>query len=523
MPLVFAMLIKKKTRRCRPYDRTDFAGCYAGAKAKRQRLAPPAMSGLYAKTERIAKAGGVLVLPLCGFPPDRAGGAGGRHLLLAGGADFMKQENVKILKYAAVFAVTLIAFWLLLFLSALIPNSAIRSNMEQSADTYKELSTYEFVNGNKFNSVADHYADALWLNIAWNMGEGNSLKSVIQTDYYNGEGLGENAGLYLTITEGKAPNTDYTRYWHGTAMFIRLGHLFTDVEGVKLIGLITFLLLAGLSLVILVQKKHGDLAVMLALSLAAVQIWNIRLSMEYQPAFILAFVFVPLFLLLERRGDQWLTGLSVASGTAVAFFDFLTTETVTILLPLALVVAVRAKENRLGSLKENLLLLLKCGICWAASYGGAYVVKWLIASMVTGKNAFSLALNSAGMHALGATTVNFDPQGLPNSWIDGLLSSLSAMLGSELRVDYSRIAAVLFAGFLIMFSVWYLLRRKKSNSVALPLMILGGLVLARFILLNNHTYMHCFFTYRALATLVFALLSAIWLNIELPQKKGRRK
>ena len=44
------------------------------------------MSGLYAKTERIAKAGGVLVLPLCGFPPDRVGGVGGRHLLLAGGA-----------------------------------------------------------------------------------------------------------------------------------------------------------------------------------------------------------------------------------------------------------------------------------------------------------------------------------------------------------------------------------------------------------------------------------------------------
>jgi len=426
-------------------------------------------------------------------------------------------------KHTAVFAVVLFVLWLLLFLSALIPNDMIRDNMVRSANTYKEHSTYEFVNGNSFNSISDYYADALWLNIAWNIGEGNSLKSVIQTDYYDGEGLGENAGLYLTITENKAPNTDYTRYWHGTAMFIRLGHLITDVEGVKLIGFIAFLLLVGLSLFILARKKHWDLAAILALSLAAVQIWNIRLSMEYQPAFSLAFVFVPLFLILERRGDKWLTILSVVSGTAVAFFDFLTTETVTILLPLALVVAVRAKENRLGSLKENLILLLKCGICWAASYGGAFVVKWLIASMVTGENAFSLALYSAEMHTLGATTVNFDPKGLPNSWIDGLLSSLSAMLGSELRVDYTRIAAVLFAGFLIIFSVWYLLRRKKSNSVALPLMILGGLVLVRFILLNNHSYMHCFFTYRALVTTVFALLSAVWLNIELPQRKGWRK
>ena len=426
-------------------------------------------------------------------------------------------------KHTAVFAVVLFVLWLLLFLSALIPNDMIRDNMVRSADTYKEHSTYEFADGSSFNSVADYYADALWLNIAWNMGEGNSLKSVIQTDYYNGEGLGENVGLYLTITENKAPNTDYTRYWHGTAMFIRLGHLITDVEGVKLIGFIVFLLLVGLTVFILARKKHWDLAVMLALSLAAVQSWNIRLSMEYQPSFILAFVFIPLLLILERRGDKWLTILSVVSGTAVAFFDFLTTETVTILLPLALVVAVRAKENRLGGLKENLLLLLKCGICWGFAYGGAFVVKWLIASMVTGENAFSLALNSAEMHTLGATTVNFDPQGLPNTWIDGLMSSLSAMLGSEQRVDYTRIAAVLLAGFLIIFSVWYLLRRKKSNSAALPLVILGVLVLVRFILLNNHSYMHCFFTYRALVTTVFALLSAVWLNIELPQRKGRRK
>lgn len=428
-----------------------------------------------------------------------------------------------VTKHTAIFAIVLFLLWLLLFLSALIPNDAIRDNMKQSANTYKAHSTYEFVNGNNFNSIADYYADALWLNIAWNIGEGNSLKSVIQTDYYDGEGLGENAGLYLTITENKAPNTDYTRYWHGTAMFIRLGHIFTDVEGIRLIGFISFLFLVGLTIFVLARKRHWDLAVMLALSIAAVQIWNIRLSMEYQPAFILAFALIPLFLVLEQRGDKWLTILSVISGTAVAFFDFLTTETVTILLPLALVVTVRAKENRLGSLKENLLLLLKCGICWAASYGGAFVVKWLIASMVTGENAFSLALNSAEMHALGATAVNFDPRGLPHSWIDGLLSSLSTMLGSEQRVDYTRITAMLFAGFLIMFSVWYLLRRKKYNSVVMPLIILGGLVLARFILLNNHTYMHCFFTYRALATLVFALLSALWLNIELPQKKGRRK
>ena len=424
-------------------------------------------------------------------------------------------------KHTAVFAVVLFLLWLLLFLSALIPNDAIQDNMEKSANTFKEHSTYEFVNGNSFNSISDYYADALWLNIAWNIGEGNSLKSVIQTDYYDGEGLGENAGLYLTITENKAPNTDYTRYWHGTAMFIRLGHLITDVEGVKLIGFIAFLLLVGLSLFILARKKHWDLAAILALSLAAVQIWNIRLSMEYQPAFSLAFVFVPLFLILERRGDKWLTILSVVSGTAVAFFDFLTTETVTILIPLALVIAVRTKENRLGSLKENLLLLLKCGICWVLSYGGAFIVKWLIASMVTNTNAFETALSSVAERMGNKVEMYADK---PKSILSAVAANLSMLFGSEIRVDAGRTALGIIFLVLILLSVWYLFRGKdKKSEATIILIVLGAVVLIRCLALNNHSYLHCFFTYRALVTPIFALLAAMWLNIELPHKKGRRK
>ena len=93
MPVIFSILDKKEEE-VSACDRTDFAGCYAGAEAKRQRLAPPAMSGLYAEAERIPQTGGVLVLPVRGFPPDRACGAGGRHLLLAGGADFMKRNRI---------------------------------------------------------------------------------------------------------------------------------------------------------------------------------------------------------------------------------------------------------------------------------------------------------------------------------------------------------------------------------------------------------------------------------------------
>lgn len=435
----------------------------------------------------------------------------------------MKQEVFKITKYIAVFVVTLLVLWLLLVLSAMIPNAAIQGNMEKSAQTYSNRATYEFTDGDKFQSVADNYADSIWLNIAWNIGNGNPLQSTVQTNYYDGEGLGENAGLYLTVTEGTAPNVDYTRYWHGTAMFIRLGHLFTDVEGVKLIGFAVFLLFAGLSLFTLIRKKHWDLAVILALSLAAVQIWNIRLCMEYQPAFILAVVFIPVFLTMERRGDNDLQLLSIISGVAVAFFDFLTTETAAFLLPLALVLAVRAKENRLGSLKATLVLLLKCGIYWLCAYGGAFIVKWIAAGIVTGENAFSLAIQSAQMHITGGNTVKFNPQGIPNSWLDGLMAALSALVGAEQYIDYTRVVLTLLGCLAAAFSLWYVLKKKKISDATVPLLIVGTLVFLRFLVLNNHSYVHAFFVYRALATSVFAFLTVLWLNMELPRKKRRSK
>lgn len=435
----------------------------------------------------------------------------------------MKKTFCDMAKHIAVFAAVLFALWLLLFLSALIPNGAIRDNMIESALTYERRPAFEFTDEGRFNAVADHYADTIWLNVAWNIGEGNPLVSSIQTNYYDGEELGVNAGFYYTVAEGDKPNRDYSRYWHGTAAFIRLLHLFCNVDGIKTIGFIAFLMLAGLSLFMLARKKHWDIAVILALSLIAVQIWNIRLSMEYQPSFILAFMLIPAYLALERKGDGRLTVLCVVSGTMTAFFDFLTTETVTVLLPLALVVAVRAKEKRLGTVKESLILLLKCGISWAGAYAGAFFVKWIIAGFVSGSGSFSSALGYAGMHMLGGDASAIDAQNRPEHFFSGLLANLTTLLGGAARIEAARVAIGLLICAFAVLLIWCIFCRKGENrGAATLLMMLGAVVFVRFIALNNHSYVHEFFVYRALVSPIFALLSAVWLNAGLPKKWRRR-
>lgn len=430
-------------------------------------------------------------------------------------------RHKRLALHFVVFAGLLTCLWLLLALAAAIPNAALQAHMEESALSYKEKSAYSFETGDRWNGIGDNYADAILLNVSWNMGRGNPFRSSVDTWYYNGEALGENAGLYLTVTDESIPlNTDYTRYWHGSAIFVRLLHLFTNVDGIKVIGFAAVLLCALITICTLIRHRHLHLAAALVLSMLAVQIWNIRLSMEYQPAFFLCFLFCSLYLWAERNKASLLTYLSVAGGVLTAFFDFLTTETLVLLAPLILVVAVRAAENRLGGFRENIRLLASCGICWLLSYGGCFVAKWMAASAVSGENKFLIAFSSIE-ERIGGGLLGHGPENPLFRIPAAVFANLTMLFGGCSRLEADRVLVGLLGTAFVCGSLLYLFHRKNYDKTAWKLFaILGSVVFLRYIVLNNHSYLHEFFTYRALFGPILALLSGMALSMEFP---GARK
>ncbi len=415
-----------------------------------------------------------------------------------------------------VFAATLAALWLMLVLTALIPNSAIQHNMIKSTLSYKQSDAFSFENGKKLNAVSDNYADTILLQLSVNMGKGNPLISAVNTEYYDGGEMGEAAGLYLSlIDEEIVPNVDYTRYWHGSAIFIRILHLFTDVGGVKAVGFSAAILFMTISVMLLVKSKHYSLAAAFVLSSAAVTVWNIRLSLEYIPAFVIGFMMCALYLIFERKNSVFLVYLSVFGGVCTAFFDFLTCETVSVLLPLILVTAVRAKENRLGKLSDDLHLYFGCGTAWILSYGGTFIAKWSLASVLTGENKFLSAFSYAGVRISGTT----EQIGLDNTFSRiplSVMSNLSTMFGGEARLDTARVFIGLGIAAIICISVLYLFGRwsAQTKNAVILLALLGVMVPLRYMILNNHSLVHNFFTYRALISTIMALFSIILLCVE---------
>ena len=379
-----------------------------------------------------------------------------------------------------------------------------------------QTEAFAYCDGNKMNGISDNYADSIWLNVAWYMGKENPFFSSIDTKYYDGEEKEEIIGLYLAVTEeNQSANTDYTRYWHGTAGIIRIFHLFTDINGVRNIGFIMTLCLAAVIMIFLIRDGKDITAVFFFLSLCIIKIWNIRLSMEYQPAFIICFGMCILYLLFEKRGDRNLVPLSIVSGTLIAFFDFLTTETIVILLPLILVVTVREIDKRIESFGKSIHFIIVQGIVWLGAYGITILSKWCLASIITGINKFTTALHSAGERIYG----NIPGTGGLSLAVQKFVApaaNLAVLFGSSKRLDvYAIIVGVLFlVVFIIIAFLCLKFGKEESRTATWLLIILGSAILVRYLVLNNHSYLHAFFTYRGMISMIMALFSIVIINVK---------
>ena len=421
-----------------------------------------------------------------------------------------------ILRRIAVFAAVLLALWAALVAAAAIPNERIYDNMYESAFFFKDHAPY--VNESQLRLVQDNYADVILLNVTWNMGS-DPFVSTLNSAYYDGDDgttdNGENWGFYCTLA-GTPPNKDYSRYWHGMAALIRPFMLFTDIDGIKLIGTITAFVLLAVNTALLIIKRQYFASGALVAALMCVHVWNIGISLEYQPAVLVTLALLPLYILFEKN-DGALSIFAVISGVMIAFFDFLTCETLTILIPLLIVFIMRKQDNRLPEFKDCFLLTMKCGTAWFLSYAGAYLVKWSAASLVTGENKFAAALTSVEERLIGEAE-ELDPVA---QFFLAPLANISTLFGGYGRVSWGNIAAGLIISAVVLGSVFYLFRssEKYDRSFSLMMLILGALPFVRFFVLNNHSYLHEFFTYRALASTILALFAMLWYSLEFRPKK----
>ena len=402
-------------------------------------------------------------------------------------------------------AVLLICFGLLCAAAA-VPDSAVREHLLSSSDRLATHAPHEKTVSSLYNSVCDNYADAVLLGIAASMSSEDAVMSALNTRYYD-DGYGPAVGI-RAVLNGKEPDQDYTRYWHGSLVFVRPLLAVTDLTGIRIAGAVVICLLLAGDTAWLFYRKHRAAAVILLVSAALVWLPFVFTTVEYMSVFLILLSVLPLYVRFAENPEK-LVILSAGVGTLTAFFDFLTAETLTLLVPLTVAFFIRAEQGELPDEKKSLRQTVSCGAAWAGGYLLTFAAKWAAASAALGHSVTGTALEAAGVRVNGsAEGISSPAEMLMQAWG----ANLSRLVPTAERV--SILGVLCWIGLFALACV--LLYRSNTRTHNLPrgaMLLIAAVPFVRFSVLMNHSVMHDFFTYRALMASIMAILGLMWYRV----------
>ncbi len=414
-----------------------------------------------------------------------------------------------------------VLFAFIMYASTFIPQEAIRSNMEKSADLLcgKDM-FFEVIEGIVPTKI-DRYADSITLNIAWNLGGEDHLENSLLCEFLSSDLINENINFRSSVT-GEISEYQYTqqylRYWHGSSSLMRFMHLFMSLKEIYITNGAIILALAGINILVFIRKKKYCCAVAFSAGLVATSSFFVPLSLEYTWVYIVMLTVTLLVSLMlygndnKRSIDQRLsTGVYIIfiGAMVVNFLDFLTAETLTLTVPLLIVMRNMKKEKTGNNISNGydgeIFTTVFCIISWGIGYIGTWVSKWLISSIVLeesvlpyitghiterlGGEIYGDTVSQAGQvfGAIGRNIINLFPVGYGAPGIVGTLIIV-----------------------IVLTYITFVYRKKDFDRKRIILYALIGLIpYIRYLVLHNHSYIHRFFTCRAQMATVMAVILII--------------
>lgn len=404
----------------------------------------------------------------------------------------------KILKYVLVFVVSVVVLFLVMVGSEFISQDAMREQVKSSIDFLCEKDcVYSYWRGMPAGNM-DGYADSVSLGIAWQSDSEHPFESAMWCSYYVDRFYftryhHANYDLRRAFVQQKEGNNEYLRYWHGNVPVIRLFHLFTDIRGMYIIlGII----MTGLFLTLLILLWKAGLrgvAIGFIISGFMVSIWFVPFILEYVWTFLVALTACIIALIWGKNGRWDRTGtLFLVTGIVTNYLDFLTTETITFLLPLLILIALKSKSGE----KAPVVPVIRDCVLWGIGYLGMWIMKWAIASIILGEDVMpyvvkNIELRLGTSHLVGGN----------------IFSTLGRNLLGLIPTTFGRIGIVvtifLFLAWLCVLFVYK--RNDVRKDYVIVYVVLGLVPFIRYIVMTEHSYVHFTFTYRALMATILAM------------------
>lgn len=145
--------------------------------------------------------------------------------------------------------------------------------------------------------------------------------------------------------------------------------------------------------------------------------------------------------------------------------------------------------------------VFKYGFSWAFGYGGMWIGKWIIASMITGYNMMNDAISQAGVRTSHANDYTGQTITIFHTWYNNICVII--------KWPYIIMIIIFICILVIRKKIAVISEIKKNIKQILTLILIMLMPFAWMALTPNHSYIHCFFVYRILSVSVYSGLSIL--------------
>lgn len=300
----------------------------------------------------------------------------------------------EILKYFTIYFITVAILCSILILTSKIPKNAIKDNLKKSISFFeKNAGIDEKIKRREYTTI-HYFADSVLLNIIYSIDTENPIEATMWAKYYFQMKADIHNDFINVVENDLEPNEQYLRYWHGSMMIVRPLLTLFDINQIYTINKVVMYMLA-LVLIALIFKKSKKTAVMFFLSMIMISFKYVPYCLEYSWTFYIMIIASIIAIQTETKGNKYIYTTSLIAGITTCFFDFLTTELITLFVPILLVILIRKEDGRLKNFKEGMKFIVISSILWGSGYVAMWCTKWVLASLILKINAMDYVLENA--------------------------------------------------------------------------------------------------------------------------------
>lgn len=441
---------------------------------------------------------------------------------------FNKENNLKnkFFNLGKIYISLMAIFIIIMTVSYIIPNKRIDWHVSESVAQLKSEGVYPRPFFNTQSAQLDNFTDSWMLNLAISADNKHPLKSALENPHrvakeYDEGKIDKIENLEMSINNDDINVKSYSRYWHGYLGILRpllVLFSYTEIRFLNMCALFMLFIIVNS----LLKKKLG-IKIMMSffISMMMVMFVIVPMSLQFSSMFYIMFISMIILLLYHDKIEENNLELYVffIIGSITSFLDLLTVPLISLGIPLTTyILLIQNNKNQQltkrlhnniknKTLFSNTIEIIKNSIIWGIGYGITWASKWVIATIILKQNVITDALNQILSRTSGTS--------------DTVVFTVKSVIESNTNIMFTGFTTKLLLLILLIGIIAIIFIRKDLDEIIKisSILLIALMPFVWYIILKNHSQMHCWFTYRNLSITVYTILAFIGYSID-SQKLG---